>query len=48
LQFLPGKTEWVQKHLSSTHYKNLFPAVLAAGILMTGISLSLAIHSNRY
>jgi len=48
LQFLPGKTAWVQKHLSSTHYKNLFSAVLAAGILVTGISLSLAIHSNRY
>jgi len=28
--------------------KNLFSAVLAAGILVTGISLSLAIHSNRY
>jgi len=48
LQFLPGKTAWVQKQLSSTHYKNLFSAVLAAGILVTGISLSLAIHSNRY
>jgi len=46
--FCLAKQHGYKNILSSTHYKNLFSAVLAAGILVTGISLSLAIHSNRY
>jgi len=42
------QVQTVWKHLSSTHYTNMFSSVPVASVFVTGALNGLAVHSDRY